>query len=99
MITLDNGNVLLKPAHRRMLMSRLKRAIRIGDRLGKFVLNISLRRNGRHVEVKADVSDRYGAFHCHTRQMTLDDAVHAIVRMVFRQIHEHALRKAVLATA
>jgi len=99
MITLDEGNVLLKPSHRRTLMSRLKRAIRLGDRLGKFVLKISLKRSGRHVEMSAKVSDRFGAFDCRTRQMTLEDAFHAITKMVFRQIHEHALRRAVLATA
>ncbi|MBC7782385.1 MAG: hypothetical protein H7144_00985 [Burkholderiales bacterium] len=94
MITLDAGNVLLKPTHRKQLMARLKRAIRIGDRIGDFVMKITMRRTGRHVEMTAKVHDRFGNFDLRTRGTTWTDAFRTIVRDIFRQLHNHALRRA-----
>ena len=34
MMTLDSGNILLKPSHRRQLFSSLRRATHLGDRIG-----------------------------------------------------------------
>jgi hypothetical protein len=97
MITLDAGNVLLKPSQRKQLMARLKRAIRLGDRLGDFMMKISLRRSGRHVEMTARVHDRLGDFGVRARSGSLMDALHVIVRQVFAQLHQHAvLRRAVV---
>jgi hypothetical protein len=53
MIKLDAGNVLLKPSHRRQLMTALRRCMRIGERLGNFVLSITMRRCGRALELRA----------------------------------------------
>ena len=36
MIKLDLGNVLLKPSHRKQLMSWLRRSLRLGERLGDY---------------------------------------------------------------
>ncbi|MGN6505294.1 MAG: hypothetical protein ACTHM6_06995 [Tepidisphaeraceae bacterium] len=99
MITLDAGNVLLKPSHRKQLMARLRRAIRIGDRLGDFVLKIVLRRSGRHVEVSAQVHDRHGDFSFRTRQMTLADAVYATARGLSTRLHQQAIGRLAPATA
>ncbi|HLL88295.1 MAG TPA: hypothetical protein VK324_03235, partial [Tepidisphaeraceae bacterium] len=68
MIQLDPGYVLLKPSHRRQLATWLRRAVKLGERLGNFVLKLTLRRTGRGVEVRAAVHDRAGDFALRTRQ-------------------------------
>jgi hypothetical protein len=97
MITLDAGNVLLKPVQKKQILARLKRAIRLGDRIGDFVMNIKMRRTGKHVEMTADVRDKFGNFSMRTRGQSWIDALHAIVRDVFREIHNHTIRRAAYA--
>jgi hypothetical protein len=99
MITLDVGNVLLKPSHRKLLMSRLKRTLRLGDRIGQFAMKLSMRRFNGRIEMTARVHDRYGDFTCRTRGSTWTDAVRDIVRMVQAAVHGHGLRRAVAAVA
>lgn len=97
MITLDAGNVLLKPIQKKQLMSRLKRSIRLGDRLGNFVMNLKLRRTGKHVEMIARGKDRFGEFGARARGSSWIDAMHSIVREVLRELHNHVIRRAALA--
>ncbi len=99
MITFDVGNVLLKPTQKKQLLARLKRAIRLGDRLGDFVMKITMRRTGRHVEMTASGRDRFGEFSLRTRGQTWMDAAHEIVRSVIGQIHLHAVRRATFVPA
>ena len=47
MLKLDPGNVLLKPSHRRQLMSWLKRAMRLGHRMANPAISIIMHRIGR----------------------------------------------------
>ena len=96
MITLNAGNVLLKPSQRKQFMARLKRAIRLGDRLGDFMMKISMRRTGRHIEMTARVHDRLGDFDVRSRSGSWIDALHNLVREVFRQLHAHHIRRAAL---
>ena len=56
MIKLDSGNVLLKPSQRRQLMAWLRRSLKLGERLGNFVLTISMWRSGRQFELRAERS-------------------------------------------
>ncbi len=95
MITLDAGNVLLKPTQKKQLMSRLKRVIRIGDRLGDFVMKLSMRRTGRHVEMTANVHDRLGDFTLRSRGQNWIDALYQMVRALTSRIHQHALQRAI----
>lgn len=95
MISLTAANVSLKPAQRKQLLSRLKRSIRLGERLGNFLLKINIRRCGRHLEVTADGHDKLGEFHIRTRQVTLADAVHTLVRMVVHRLHTHMLERSI----
>lgn len=97
MITLDAGNVLLKPTQKKQVLARLKRAIRLGDRIGDFVMKITMRRTGKHVEMTADVKDRFGNFSMRSKGQNWIDALHAIVREVFREIHNHTVRRAALS--
>ena len=68
MLRLIEGNVLLKPSHRKQLMSWLRRILRMGERLGDFVLTITLHRTGKSYEMKASVHDAAGDFDCRCRQ-------------------------------
>ena len=93
MIKLDAGNVLLKPSHRRQLMAWLRRALRMGSRLGEFVLIITMHRSGRQCEVRAEVHDAAGDFVCRSRQHEWRDAVRELVRTLVIRLHEQQLRQ------
>ena len=97
MIKLEAGNVLLKPSHRKQLMAWLRRALRLGSRLGEFVLVITMHRSGRQCEVRAQVHDAAGDFVCRSRQHDWRDAMRDLVRSVVNRLHEQCLRQAVSA--
>ncbi len=87
MIQLNAGNVLLKPSQRRQLMAWLRRALKLGERLGNFVLNLSMTRSGRSYEVRADVRENAGSFACRVRRNDWRDAVREMARMLVAQLH------------
>ena len=87
MIKVDEGNVLLKPSHRKQLMSWLRRALRLGEKLGDFVLNLTLHRVGNVYEVRARVHDSAGDFACRSRQADWNHAVRRIVRQLSARLH------------
>jgi hypothetical protein len=93
MIKLDSGNVLLKPSHRRQLMTWLRRAMRLGQRVGNFVLTISMQRVGRFYEIRATASDSGGVLRCRSKRHGWRDAVRAMVRDVERWVHDQHLRR------
>jgi hypothetical protein len=97
MIKLQSGNVLLKPSQRRQIAALLRRCVRLGKRLGNFVLNISMRRSGRMYEVRADVQDRAGAFACRARQNNWHDALRDLARSLTLRLHEQCLHRSVAA--
>jgi hypothetical protein len=97
MIKLQSGNVLLKPSQRRQIAAVFRRCVRLGKRLGDFVLNISMRRSGRMYEIRADVHDRAGAFACRTRQNNWQDALRDLARSLALRLHEQRLQRAVAA--
>ena len=82
MIQLDSGNVLLKPSHRKQLMAWLKRAMRIGQRLGNFLLQITMKRIGRSYEVNFAVHDTAGDFQLRMKRHDWKDAVRDLSRMI-----------------
>jgi hypothetical protein len=82
MIQLDSGNVLLKPSHRKQLMAWLKRAMRIGQRLGNFLLQITMKRTGRSYEVNFAVQDSAGNFNLRMKRHDWRDAVRDLSRMI-----------------
>jgi len=85
MIKLDAGNVLLKPSHRRQLMTGLRRSLRLGNRLGDFVLTITLRRRGRVYDARASVIDACGSFNCHARRYDWRTAIRDLRLSGFRR--------------
>lgn len=91
MIKLDFGNVLLKPSHRRQLMTWLKRATRLGEQVGNFVLKLTLHRAGRTYEVRASVQDSAGNFDCRSRHHDWRDALRDVVMSLTSRLHEHRL--------
>ena len=87
MIKLDAGNVLIKPSQRKQITSLLRRCVRLGKRLGDFVLSITMRRAGRFFEMRADVHDRAGDFACRTRQNNWQDALRTLARDLTQRLH------------
>ena len=97
MIQLNSGNVLLKPSHRRQLMSWLRRATKMGERLGQFFLTLTLHRSGKSVEVTASVRDSAGKFELRSRSQDWHGAVRNIIRMLATRLHEQLIMRAVTA--
>jgi hypothetical protein len=97
MIQLNSGNVLLKPSHKRQLMAWLKRATKMGERLGQFVLNLSLHRTGKSVEVIASVNDSAGKFTLRARSHDWKTAARNLVRMLAVRLHEQLITRAAAA--
>ena len=93
MLKLDSGNVLLKPSHRRQLMSWLKRAMRFGERMGNLAISITLHRVGRLVEVRADVADGHGVIAFRARQNDWRDAARRLVRMLTGYLHDRGIHR------
>ena len=97
MIKLQSGNVLLKPSQRRQITALFRRCVRLGKRLGDFVLNISMHRSGRIFEIRADVQDRAGAFACRARQNNWHDALRDLARSLTLRLHDQCLQRTVVA--
>jgi len=95
MIKLDSGNVLLKPSHRKQLMAWLKRSLRLGQRLGNFVLSISLRRTGSMYQVQANVRDSAGEFDCRSRAHDWRGALRELVKKLSLRLHDQCLGRVV----
>ena len=91
MVKLNPGNCVLKPSQRRQLLSWLKRAIHLGEQVGKFFLTITVRRVGRMFEMSANVNDAAGKFDCRTRGQTWRDVCRALVRTLAVRIHAQRL--------
>lgn len=91
MLQLDSGNVLLKPSHKRQLMSWLRRALRIGQKLGDLMISITMHRVGRHYEVRAKVRDKAGNFQCRSRRQEWRQALREIAMMLGTRLHDQRL--------
>ena len=95
MVKLEPGNCLLKPSQRRQLLSWLKRAITLGERVGDFLLKITVRRmSGGRYEMHADVHDAAGDFRLRSRGHTWRDVCRAMVRMLSVKLHSQKLAAA-----
>lgn len=92
MIKLHAGNVLLKPAQRRQITTLLRRCVRLGKRLGDFVVDITMHRAGRFFEIQASVHDKAGNFACRTRQNNWHDALRELVRTLTQRLHAQRLQ-------
>ena len=92
MVKLEPGNCLLKPSQRRQLLSWLKRAVALGERVGDFLLTITVRRLGRgRYELNAHVHDAAGDFSLRARGQTWRDVCRAMVRMLSVRLHGQRL--------
>jgi hypothetical protein len=97
MIKLHAGNVLLKPSQRRQVMTLLRRCERIGQRLGDFVLSITMHRTGRSYEMRATVHDRLGDFACRSRQNDWRNAARDLARALTVRLQGQRLQRAAAA--
>jgi hypothetical protein len=94
MVKLDSGNVLLKPSHRRQLMSWLKRAMRFVQRMGDLAISISMHRIGRLIEIRADVADGHGgAISFRSRQHEWSSAARELVRRLTSHLHDQMVHQ------
>ncbi|MEA2709964.1 MAG: hypothetical protein QOF78_2565 [Phycisphaerales bacterium] len=91
MVKLEPGNCLLKPSQRRQLLSWLKRAVTLGERVGDFLLRITIRRAARGYEMHANVHDAAGDFRLRSRGQTWRDVCRAMVRMLSVRLHAQRL--------
>jgi len=94
MIQLDAGNVLLKPSQRKQLMAWLRRSLRLGKRLGDFVLKITLTRVGKAYEAVASVHDRAGDFGFRVRQSDWRRAMRDLIGSLSRRLHDQRVQLA-----
>ena len=92
MFTLDSGNVLLKPSHRKQLMSWLRRSLRLGQRVGKFVLTITMQRIGKAYEVRVMAQDSVGTLTCRSKRHDWRDAMRDLVRRLTSWLHEQQVQ-------
>jgi hypothetical protein len=97
MMTLDSGNILLKPSQRRQLTGSLRRATHLGDRIGDFALNIDMQRTGRQCEVTARVHDSAGDFVCRSRQSHWRDAVRDLARSLSIRLRDQRRQLSIAA--
>ena len=95
MVRLDAGNVLLKPSQRRQLMNCLRRSLRLGQRIGSFLLTISMKRIGRQYQMLATVKDRCGQFECRCRSTDMRNAMRDLARSVRNRLHDQCLQQTV----
>ncbi len=95
MIMLNSGNVLLKPSHRKQLMSSLRRAVKMGEKLGKFILNLTLHRSGKAIEVSASVRDSQGQFDLRARSSDWRTASRNLIKMLAARLHGQLLLRTV----
>lgn len=94
MLQLDSGNVLLKPSHRKQLMTWLRRALKLGQRLGDFFIRITLHRVGRSVNVIANVHDNAGDFQVRARNRDWRSAMRETAHMLSLRLHDQRLAQA-----
>jgi len=94
MLTLDSGNVLLKPSHRRQVMSWLRRTIRLGQRVGNFTLNIVMQRVGKNYEVRISAQDSIGSLMVRTKRHDWRDAMRDLVHRLTSWLHEQQIHRA-----
>ena len=97
MIQITCGNVLLTPTARRQLMSCLRRANKLGQRLGGFALNLCIKRSGRTFDLRADAHDRRGDVRCHARGSDWWTVVRQVVRDLVARLHAQLLARPALA--
>ena len=91
MVKLETENCLLTRSQRRQLLSWLKRAVHLGERVGDFILTITVRRVGRLYQMQAAVKDRAGKFVSRARGQTWRDVCREIVRTVAVKLHNQRL--------
>jgi hypothetical protein len=91
MVKLRAGNCQLKPSQRRQLLAWLKRAINLGEKVGNFLLDITVRRVGRCFEMQASVHDAAGDFQCRIKGQTWRDVCRWIARTIAVKVHAQRL--------
>ena len=91
MVKLQPCNCVLKPSQRKQLLAWLKRAVHLGERVGRFVLTVTIRRVRGIFEIKGIVKDAMGSFNCRARGQTWRDVCREIARVLANRLHDQRL--------
>ncbi len=91
MLTLDSGNVLLKPSQRKQVLSWLRRALRLGQRMHQFAVSLTMHRAGRFYEVRILAHDSAGTLTCRARRHDWQDAIRDLARQLTHWLHDQQL--------
>ena len=91
MVELLAGNVLLKPAQKRRVLSHLRRCDRLSDRIGDSRLAVSLTRTGRRIEARATCHNRVGDVECHAKDASWETAIARVIRALHEKVHAQRL--------
>jgi hypothetical protein len=75
------------------MMARLRRCVKLGSRLGGFLLRITMWRSGRQFELRAAVTDRAGDFGCRVRRADWAEALHDLIHAVTHRLHRQCLMR------
>lgn len=87
MVELLEGNVLLKPAQKRRVLSHLRRCSRLSDLIGDSRLAVSINRVGPKIEARATVHNRKGNVECKARDASWETAVANLIRSLHDKVH------------
>lgn len=94
MVELDSRNVLLKGSQKRQIMAWLKRPLQLGQRIGDFVMKLTIQKVGRCYEVKAQVQDQAGTFMCRSRRHEVLGACREVTQQLKIRLHNQKLQRA-----
>lgn len=87
MVELLEGNVRLKPAQKRRVLSHLRRCSRLSDLIGDSRVAVSLTRKGNAVEACAKVHNRAGDVECRARDSRWETAIASMIRNLHDKVH------------
>jgi len=92
------GNVPVKPAQRKQLLSGLRRSVSLGKSLRGFGLSIILHHIGRVFTIRAVVNDAHGKAECHVKETHWHSGMRQLLRSLHNLIHTRRLEMLRLAT-
>ena len=91
MVKLLPLNCVLKPSQRKQLLAWLKRAVHLGERVGRFVLTVTIRRVRGMFHIQATAKDSMGSVACRARGQTWRDACRELARTLALRLHDQRL--------
>jgi hypothetical protein len=92
------GNVPMKPAQRKQLLSGLRRCVSLGKTLRGFGLSIVLHHIGKAFTIRAVVNDSRGQSEVHVKETHWHSGMRQLLRNLHTMIHTRRIEMLRLAT-